>query len=403
MKKITMVALIIAALCVAPVCAADRAPQARQKKLYTVLTYVAGINDLNSFINADLNEMRAGAYQGAYQLAFVNTYKDNKSAMAQRIVVTPQGFYQDGPTLYNLDSGTPDTVIQAVLWAIDNYPSEYFVLNFWDHGSGPLNRSLIAHKRGICYDFLTGHYLNDYDMMKVLSTAQKRLGHNVNLVTCDACLMAGVELAFSLRPYVDHYVSSQEVIPGAGYQYQYVLDPLKNNPNPVEFAKKIVAAFDQCYRGTTWDYTLSAVQLNKIDPVVNSVNTVAILLLQALQSSARASVLTAIKRAAYSNPNIRFEERDYVDLYNLYRNLINELQLLRLDAALANNLNRALRDGMAYIQQAVFERVSSTRFNPVQGLSIYFPASEIHSSYTQLYWTRSVPNWLALLRAVVGR
>lgn len=391
-------------------------------KPWTVLTFIAGDNDLEPFIDLDLNEMQQGANKNVNVLAFVNTNIGGKQKISKRLVITPGQITQDGPDLLNLDSGHPDTCIQAGLWAIENYPSNKFMIIFWDHGSGSLNRfligtinpwNLVADKikratlkdkyskeieRGFCYDDSTGNYLTDRDLQLILDKLSQKLGKKIDIVAFDACLMADIELAYTAKPYADYFVSSQEVIAGTGYQYKFVLDSLaKKDISSKNFATKIVQAYDKCYKISNYDYTLSAISLKSLDPIVENLNSISKFLITGLQSSNNNSLKNAITEAAFSDPDIRFEEYDYMDLYNFYLNLYNLVESTDLKSTEKRVLKRELRTGMYLIRTAVISKVSSPRFSKVRGLSIYLPKRTIDNSYEKLYWTENT-NWLKFLQ-----
>ena len=386
MKKRYLILIILFALSI----------NALEKKPWTVLTYMAGDNSLGDFVDRDLAEMQAGVTPYMHSLAFVNTHKQGYQKTAQRIIVKKEGLYQDGQNLINVDSGKAQTAIDAGFWAIENYPSEKFVFIFWNHGSGPLNP---AKNRGICFDDTTGNYFNEFDIHQILSAIQKKLGRNIDIVACDACLMAGIELAHNIKSYANFYVSSQETIPGDGYQYQYFFNALNYDIDAKSLAYKMVTAYDKCYYSGTSDYTLSAVDLNKVDPLIDNVNQLSIALLNALYSQSRYLVLQAIKKAAFSNPNIRFHEKDYIDLYSFYSQLYYDIYYLNIAQNQKIEILNILRAGMYFLKQAVFSTASSPKYASVKGLSIYLPQGEIHESYEQLLWAQNT-RWIDLLRAL---
>ena len=58
-------------------------------------------------------------------------------------------------------------------------------------------------------------------------------GKKVDIIAFDACLMADIEIAYALQPYANYQVSSQQMVPGPGYQLcRYAFTLSHNQPRP---------------------------------------------------------------------------------------------------------------------------------------------------------------------------
>lgn len=383
-------------------------------KSWTFLTYIAGDNDLNKFINADISQMQTGANENTNVLAFVNT-RANEKKVAQKLVITKDNIYQDGPDLPNLDSGIKESVIKAIDWAIENYPSDKLVLNFWDHGSGPLNKILqsididenehidinfINEGRGVCYDYTTGNFLKDQDLFYICNYAKNKIGKKIDIVAFDACLMANIEIAYVIKDSASLLVSSQESIPGTGYNYTLVLNNLKENDlDPKQLAKNMVLNYQEAYKDLNNYYTLSAIDLEKINPLIKNINKVSKILTSYLETQKNHRVDKAVTFAGFTNKNIRFDEPGYIDLYNFYFNLLHYVNIMNLDNTSTIKIKKILSKGLNLIKSAVIENVAGPKFALVQGISIYLP-TRIHHSYNQLYWSEET-KWLTFLNTYI--
>jgi hypothetical protein len=371
---------------------------ANQKKPWTVLTYIAGDNSLAQFVQVNLNQMKQGANKNVYSLAFVST-KNGSDKSSKKLVITPGAITQDGAELPNLDSGNAQTAIQAVSWAIENYPSDKLAIIFWDHGSGPLNRTLFVQQRGFCYDDTTGNYLKDTDLITILTAATQARNKNVDIVAFDACLMADIEIAYTAMPYANYLVSSQQTIPGTGYDYNHVLSSLaKKVLDGPTFARAMVAAYGNYYKSGTEDYTLSAMDLSKVSALVDNINQLSVLLSQLIgQDQSVSGAITSA--AAFNSTTIRFDEPDYIDLYNFYLNVYQAMSSMNITAADKASLGTIINDGLSLIKALVLVEVASPQFAAVRGVSIYLPQT-IDPSYLNLYWSNQT-QWLSFLQTYI--
>ena len=409
---------------------ANLAIYTHEKRPWTVLTYIAGDNTLEPFIQGDLDAMKAGANDNANILAFVSTHRQGQSKFSQQLIVTPNGINQDGPNLFNLDSGNPATAIQACSWAVTNFESNNFAFIFWNHGSGPLNRFRIlgntikqwntwANKatrllmkevyinnlseRGVCYDDTTNNYFTDLDVQTILNFLNKKLGKKIDIVAFDACLMAGIEIASTVKPYANYLVSSQQTIPGIGFDYKGIFASLNQKVlQPSDFAVAMVKAYDTLYQRTKEDYTLSAIDLSKIDALIQNVSNIANLLANCIANQSGHEVTSTITTSSNAKNSVRFEEQSYIDLLSLYLNLYKNLPQMQLDSDNTNAIRLLLNRGLALISNAVLAHVSSKNLVRAKGISIYMPQDQVDPSYTKLYWSSQSPQWLNFLNAYLN-
>ena len=57
-----------------------------------------------------------------------------------------------------------------------------------------------------------------------------QIGHKIDVVGLDSCLMSTAEIGYELRHYVDYLVSSQGNVDDIGWPYADLLGWLKQNP-----------------------------------------------------------------------------------------------------------------------------------------------------------------------------
>lgn len=202
-----------------------------------------------------------------------------------------------------LDSGATETLVDFVTWSARHYPTQYIMLDFWDHGTGCLDpeyrqginpaelfkfnpttmmleldrsRSYLAlfeESRGVCFDETYGTYLTNQKIEEALKQTCKKINKKIDLIGFDACLMSMIETADLIQNYAEFMVASQEVELGAGWRYDLILNILKNNKTePATLAKHITEVYHTAYSQITNDYTLAAVKLSVTSSLTAEVN-----------------------------------------------------------------------------------------------------------------------------------
>ena len=376
-----------------------------EKKEWTILTYIAGDNDLETFINLNLKQMAKGSSNNIHTLAFVCTKRSGEPKLARKYYVKDNTLQKDGPDLESVDSGIPQTVKQALDWAHENYPAEHFALILWDHGSG-WRKKLIAQdynkfiNRGVCYDYTTGNNLNDYDVREILKHAVNLYGKKIEIVAFDACLMAVLEIAYTVSQYAHYLVSSQETIPGTGFNYQYLLQPLKDDHlTPEAFSKWMVDAYHKNYSSAmNNNYTLSACKLDLVYKLVNNINAIANKLKELIQTKDSHLIKRILNWVQHNS--LGFTYNDYKDLASFYTNLYKGVKYLDLSQKDSEWLKYNILKGLKQIDECIIKNTASVNLSNAHGISLYFPPSKPESAYSTIYWTKKQPYWYQFLQVL---
>ncbi len=286
----------------------------------------------------------------------------------------------------------------AIEWALKTFPADKVVINFWDHGSGILNpRNQSAILRGVCFDDTTGNYLTDIDLLHILDKAKQLFKKSIDIVAFDACLMAGLEVAETLRPYADYLVASEETVGADGFQYAFILSALKQaNLSPLDLALCMVKDYDLLYHSQSDDYTLSATNLNNVAPLTTLINQFADFLIPLIKADK--NIARIIRNFAFGPSAIRFEQQDYIDLANFLTLLNKQIIQLHITQQQKVQLEQLIQKILKQLQVVIIAKASSPRFATCGGLSIYLP-QQIDISYADLYWSTK-SHWLAFLNAV---
>lgn len=371
-----------------------------QKKPWTFLVYMAAANSLNEFASLDINEMkRVGSNANINILVHLTVTDQGGNKITARLYIEPGKeimVEHDEP----MDSGARATLTQAVQWAMTDYPSDNFALVLWNHGSGELNRKP-SWLRGICYDDTTGSFLTDLDVRHVLQQMVQKKGKKVDIVACDACLMADFEIAYALQDYVNFFVASQETIPGEGFDYAGVLAKFKNGTMTAElFARSMITSYDHEYAGKE-DYTLSLIDLTKLSLLVRYNDQIAQVLTHCLATDRTGKMRKIIANCVRGC--LRFTEATYMDLFQFYRALVKNIPAMPISGSDKNSLGQALTNAQRAYNACVLDNVHSASLRTSTGMSIYFPDAQegIHASYPLIYWSAKT-QWLNFLKAYLN-
>lgn len=380
-----------------------------EKKPWTFLVYLAAANDLNPFASLDLQEMmKVGSNAHINIIVYLTIQEDGEPKVTKKLYINKNAIVQIGADMIR-DSGDVSTLEEALEWACVDYPSDHMAVVLWDHGAGPLNRAkmkieMLSAPKGVCYDYDTNNYLTDRDCLQAFSWARDTLrgGKKFDIIAFDACLMASLEMAYTLASCADYMVASEETIPGNGYQYAYLLNQfITKSLDPLSFAKLMVSSYNQEYAGTR-DYTLSAIDLNVLQSLVNNVNAVAQFLTMQLNGINSLAAWSTIKKSASTYNCLSFDQGTYIDLGQLYKNLLKNVSGFKLSTTDAAQFKKMLNYGIALFPAVIKANTMSSNYYQATGLTMYFARYVVEPSYYDLYWTEDNPQWLNFLEAYLG-
>ena len=172
----------------------------------------------------------------------------------------------------NLDlanMGKPETLASFLQFCKENYPADHTMMLFWDHGGGSVTG--VAFDENYGYDSLTLDEIHKA-FANVYSLSESN--PPFELVGCDTCLMATIDLANTLKDISKYLVASEEVEPGGGWYYDQWLPALCADPS-MSGAKLGEFICDAYYNGCLMEgivdkATLSVIDLTKIDTLLKA-------------------------------------------------------------------------------------------------------------------------------------
>lgn len=164
--------------------------------------------------------------------------------------------------------GDLSTLGDFLKWGVKSYPADKYMTVFWKHGDGSLT--------GVEFDEL---YNNDSLSLNELAQGLEMAETKFEIIGFDACLMATLENAAAIAPYVKYMVASEEYEPGGGFDYKSWGEYLSENSacDGSELGKNICDSYMEKCTSTGDDdmATLSVVDLSKIEKLKVSFNNTA--------------------------------------------------------------------------------------------------------------------------------
>jgi len=200
----------------------------------TVFVYMAGENNLSTYAEKDLSEMKKGAQSiGSNNNLIV--YVDDASSQKPYIARVKDGALRD-TTFFSESYSSDPNILQLLLSHVkDTYPAKSYGLVFWGHATGWfIKRDSIAYNsRRRAYGGDTGNntttssgrfWMNIPSMAKAISRAMG--SDKLKYIFFDCCNMGCVEVAYELRNVADYMVASPAEIPEEGAPYDIVVPDL---------------------------------------------------------------------------------------------------------------------------------------------------------------------------------
>lgn len=345
---------------------------------WTFMVYLDGDNNLEGAGINDFMEMASVGSDSTINIVVQfdripgedNSYGDWTTT--HRFLITPGmtpteanaiSDWGDGSGGREVNMADPQTLIDFVEWAMDNYPATNYAVILWNHGGGWRETEAAELRKprykAVCWDDTSGDdtlYMSE--VKDALSSIEASIGRNINLLGFDACLMGMVEVAYQIRDHADIMVGSEEVEPGDGWPYDTLLADLKASPTmtATDLGTIIVNRYGESY-GVNSDTTQSAINLSMMNSLATTISDFAIAM-----DSNKSEITTA--RSASQE----YDYPEHIDLYHF-------AELVSTGVSDPDIQNAAL-NVMTAIENAVFAEFHGTQLPNSHGLAIYFPKTE---------------------------
>jgi clostripain len=417
------------------------------ERLWTVMVYLAGDNNLSSEMIYSIKEMKKVEGVGpdgpvtvlvlfdpppglpAQVYAVNHGDKDNqliheanlaasvngkstKGVPTKTLVINPNGDFKTE----DINTGDPGTLYQFINIGIDNYEAENYMVVLSGHGSGADQDFLL--KDDSSRDSLTINELKKVFTEVKQKLSKKKPGRAIDILGLDSCLMSMAEVYYELANIekqdpslsdlmdtdttlgntVDFLVGAEGFELSAGWPYERILSALVRNPkmDAETFAKNIVETYvlyysDYALSGQSVDLAACDLRDGRCDDLKQSIALLADKLRKNLKYN---KVKDAILLAHWEAQSYKFDQyTDLVDFCNLLMGRCNNKGIVKacegVKAAICND-NRIVKKS-CYSGPAV---------QYSYGLSIYFPWARVSPLYKLLDFARGT-GWHEFLEEYV--
>lgn len=388
---------------------------------WTVLVYAQANNNLSQYAEKNFADMTTiGSNENLNILVEWHQpnrpgawrYKIDKGKMTFDACISPES-----------DGNNPQDLINAMQWAVSKYPAKKYSLVLWNHGIGVIDPSWGKYRpwtnqksfispsivqnnpriqidgitRGILFNEQTRTYMTNQHLSTALSQIKSSVlgGKKLDLIGMDACLMAMVEVGYQTKNYADIMVASEEVELAHGWHYASIMQLLKNESlSPFQLAQGIVLTYNLYYKDRIQFYTQSAINLNNMDALKQSLDNMVRLAKKCKESNI--AVTNAIKKSRQTS--LQFSASSYIDLHSFLTDLQQNLNMISSRHNSLNELKQAVTSSMSLVETTVIAHTCGRRMSRAKGLSIYFPTngSAIDSSYVKTDFAKE-SLWITLL------
>lgn len=181
---------------------------------WTVMFYMDGDNNVESYALRDLAELEASGSNGDVNIVVL---LDTLSGPADLLYVEDGGSSVVEPW-GEVNMGDPTTLTRFISTTEEMYPAEKYALVMWNHGGGIV---------GLCWDDTSS---GDRLTMAELRSGIENATINLDVAVFNACVMATAEVAYQMSGYADYVVFSQENMYALGFPYTDIADGLKTEP-----------------------------------------------------------------------------------------------------------------------------------------------------------------------------
>lgn len=246
----------------------------------------------------------------------------------------------------------PETLINFITYCKNEYPADKYGLILWNHGGGAIS--------GFGYDenAIDDDTLTIDELKEALEYSQVKF----EFIGFDACLMANVETAYSIKDYANYLIASEETEPGTGWEYKSFLNKLSSNTSAdtVEIAQTIVDKFIESNNGLFdfGDATLSVIDLNKIDDLYNTLYE----FMEKIETEKlNQNQFAVVSKAIGKTKSFAEGEYDIIDLMDFAKQIDNNV---------SEKLINQIKETVVYYRNT--DLVENT-----YGISIYIPYTDL--------------------------
>lgn len=315
-----------------------------------------GDGKMKSAIDFDLHEMqKIGSNENMNVLAYV-TPRDSVVSGSHALVIQKGQIFQDGEIM-NKNGDQAQTIIDACAWVHEKFPSDNFVIIFCNHS-------------------LELAYFTAQDWPHALSSlVNMRNNKLIDIVAFNAPLMANIEVAYAMQPYVRYLVASEGILPSKGYPYNAALNyAAKWNYafSSYKMVLDMVNEYETMYQERASGYTFSAIDLTKVWDLRQAMNALVASLILLLDSPGKVAIHQIIQASGNVEECARSGEINYIDLGHFLNNLqANLARAKRIDTLIIKQVTKKIVAAKRALSRCIVDCVYGADFPDSTGLAIY--------------------------------
>jgi hypothetical protein len=363
---------------------------------WTVLVYMVAANNLEGDAMKDLIEMSSVGSGSDLRIVvqldritgnFDGPVLNLPDFTSTKRLLVQNGSLQELQDLGRLDMTQPATLADFIKWGVQTYPGQHYFLDFWDHGGG---------WRGFGWDdnTITASSPNaqNLTLAKLDTGIQSGLASaglaKFDIIGFDACLMATVEVANTLKGYSSYLLASEEVEPGHGWDYAAFAGG--GSLDALALGRKVIDGFkaQATAQSTVANVTLSLIDNSKVAAVVTALGGIR-------TGYTGAATVTNQIATGRSKALVFGDNPDPAQSYNL----------VDLGDLLAKSGTVVGGDAVqAAVTAAVVYHVEGAAKTSAKGISVFFPPSRAvyDQNATSYGAVPGMDDWRAFLSAYYG-
>lgn len=377
---------------------------------WTVLVYLQADNNLSPFAEYNIKDMQSGIYANSSLVNILVQWDQPRNNRTWRYKIVKNGRIEDESLTSEMGMNPGQEIVTCASWLKRKYPAKKYAFVLWNHGNGFSDaRNIDEKNRGILYDYTQNTFLTNQAMTQAFTQMKTILGHSVDIVGMDACMMNMIEVAYQLRGLANVLVSSEQTEPGYGWAYSGFIRPLTANPTGFDakrLAQSIVTAYGTFYRSTgETDFTQAAFDMTYLTSIKTNIDNMVLLVNECKKYKS-----TQIKNAVIAArlKTLGFYVSDYVDLYSFYKKFYSQIYNIRKSIKVVSNYTKALDrlkvtlvQGLNLISASVIANAVGSSNADAHGVSIYFPSPAkplyIDSTYPLTLFAQQ-SKWLSFIK-----
>lgn len=381
---------------------------------WTVLAYIGADNNLEDFLENDLNEFElgGGSNENVRIIALVDRSdefsRSNGNWTDTRVFEVGEDESADErdnfpPTidsrnyveLGELDTSYGQNLLNFLVWGVQNYPAQHYAIIVNDHGGAWY---------GTVTDDTTGRgILTLPELAEAFDGALQATGvDKFDLLINDACLMSGVEHYAAMQPYFDYAIGSPEVTLAVSFDMTLLTQALNQDSNidigelGTLLADKYMADMGAIAPDTVPVLGATVTDLNNFNNVVTSLNDFAGIISD--NPAAYGSLLAEVRSNTYTYSFFIPEEQGgpatNIDVGHFMQGII--------ESSNDNQLNDAAQEVIDALDDARIYGTAGRQLSRASSFyNIYFPsrATDFDPNYFE---QTPLQSWAQMLRDYFG-